>query len=79
MFFYVLDHVSLSKLFFIQCKYFFPASEVLKEAIAKGTDLGKKAKEMLYKGEAVPDDMMLQLLEDKIKSPEVAHYGWQTV
>lgn len=52
------------------------ATELLKEAIVKGTELGKKAKDILYKGEAVPDEVMLKLLEDKMKSPEVAHYGW---
>jgi adenylate kinase family enzyme len=41
----------------------------------KQTDLGKKAKAMLLKGEAVPDSIVAQMINDKVNSPEVAHHG----
>lgn len=41
----------------------------------KQTDLGKKAKALLLKGEAVPDSMVAQMINDKVNSPEVAHHG----
>ena len=41
----------------------------------KQTDLGKKANALLLKGEAVPDSMVAQMINDKINSPEVIHHG----
>jgi hypothetical protein len=41
----------------------------------KQTDLGKKARALLLKGEAVPDSMVAQMINDKVNSPEVAHHG----
>lgn len=41
----------------------------------KQTDLGIKAKALLLKGEAVPDSMVAQMINDKVNSPEVAHHG----
>lgn len=35
------------------------------------TEMGKKAKDMLFRGEAVPEEMVAKMLEDKINSPEV--------
>lgn len=36
------------------------------------TDMGKKAREMLYRGEAVAEEVVAKMIEDKINSPEVS-------
>lgn len=42
--------------------------DILREAVHNGTDLGKKAKEYMEKGELVPDDIMIGLIEEAIGS-----------
>ena len=39
------------------------------------TEAGKKCQEILYRGEAIPEEMVIKMVEDKINSPEVAHHG----
>ena len=41
------------------------------------TEFGLKCTEILLKGEAVTEEMMIKMVEDKINSPEVAHHGMQ--
>lgn len=41
--------------------------DILREAVKNQTPLGKKAKTYIEKGELVPDDIMLGLIEDTIK------------
>ncbi len=38
--------------------------DILREAIRKGTPLGRKAKEYIERGELVPDDLMIALIEE---------------
>ncbi len=38
--------------------------DILRDAVNKGTDLGKKAKEYMDKGELVPDHIMIGLIEE---------------
>lgn len=33
------------------------------------------ARELLHRGEAVPDQMIARMLDIKMRSPEVAHHG----
>lgn len=47
------------------------ATEVILQNIEMETEMGVKAREMLYRGEAVPEEMVAKMIEDKIKSPEV--------
>jgi adenylate kinase len=42
--------------------------EMLREAVAAGTELGKKADAYMSKGELVPDDLLVGLIEDQINS-----------
>jgi len=42
--------------------------DILREAVYNGTDLGKKAKEYMERGELVPDDIMIGLIEEAIGS-----------
>ena len=38
--------------------------DILREAVAEGTPLGKKAKEYIDRGELVPDELMIALIEE---------------
>jgi adenylate kinase len=44
--------------------------DMLREAIRQGTELGKKAKAIIDKGELVPDDVMLGLIEQRISEDD---------
>jgi adenylate kinase len=44
--------------------------DILREAIRNGTELGKKAKAIIDRGELVPDDVMVNLIKENIKSPQ---------
>jgi len=43
---------------------------MLRAAVTQGTDLGKKAKDIMNRGELVPDELMVGLIKDAIKEPE---------
>ncbi|WP_376695691.1 adenylate kinase [Wenzhouxiangella sp. EGI_FJ10305] len=45
--------------------------ELLRSAVAEGTELGKKAKAAMDAGELVSDELMLGLIEEKLGQPEV--------
>ncbi|MGK7879124.1 MAG: adenylate kinase [Crocosphaera sp.] len=49
--------------------------EMLREAISKKTPLGQKAQDYVDKGELVPDDLLLGLIEERLKE-EDAQKGW---
>ena len=40
--------------------------DMLREAVAKGTPLGKKAKDYMDRGLLVPDDIMIEMIEEKL-------------
>lgn len=44
--------------------------DILREAVKKGTDLGKKAKEYMDAGKLVPDDLIIEIIEEKLKELE---------
>jgi adenylate kinase len=44
--------------------------DMLRAAVASGSDLGKKAKGIMEKGELVPDELMVGLIEDRISRPD---------
>jgi adenylate/nucleoside-diphosphate kinase len=48
---------------------------LIAENIKLQNELGKKAQEILLKGGAIPEDMVAKMIDEKIKSPEVAHHG----
>ena len=54
----------------------FLASDLILFNIKNNTDLGKKAQDILLKGEAVPESIVGQMIDEKINSPEVAHHGY---
>jgi adenylate kinase len=49
--------------------------EILREAVAKQTPLGQKAKNYMDKGELVPDNLLLALIEGRLAQPDAAK-GW---
>ena len=40
--------------------------DMLRAAVAEGTDIGKKAKAIMDRGDLVPDDVMVQIISDKL-------------
>ncbi len=45
--------------------------DVLRDAVKRGTELGKKAEGYMTRGELVPDDLILGLIENKVKAGEL--------
>jgi adenylate kinase len=46
--------------------------DIFRANIASGTELGKKAKAILDRGDLVPDDLTCSIVEDRIKQPDCA-------
>ncbi|MBN9491513.1 MAG: adenylate kinase [Alphaproteobacteria bacterium] len=46
--------------------------DMLRAAVASGSELGKKAKGIMDKGQLVPDALMVGLIEDRIGQPDCA-------
>ncbi len=46
--------------------------DMLREAVAGGTPLGKQAKEIMSSGKLVPDDVMIGIIRDVLRSPRCA-------
>ena len=46
--------------------------DMLRTAVASGSDLGKKAKGIMERGELVSDELMVGLIEDRIAQPDCA-------
>ena len=44
--------------------------DMLREAVAKGTGLGKKAKEYMDKGELVPDEIVIGIVKERLQQPD---------
>jgi len=52
------------------------STDIILQNMELQTDMGLKCVEILHRGEAIPDDMVLKMIEDKVNSPEVAHHGY---
>jgi adenylate kinase len=46
--------------------------DMLRAAVASGSELGKKAKGIMERGELVPDELMVGLIRDRIAQPDCA-------
>jgi adenylate kinase len=44
--------------------------DMLRQAVADQTDLGKKAQEIMNRGDLVPDDIMLGLIKERLQKPD---------
>ncbi len=47
--------------------------DMLRAAVAAGSPLGMKAKEIMAKGQLVPDDIMIALIRDRIREADCAN------
>jgi adenylate kinase len=57
----------------LQAKYgvaHLSTGDMLREAVAAGTDLGKQAKAVMDAGRLVSDDLMIKLVDDRIQAPD---------
>jgi adenylate kinase len=57
----------------LQAKYSVPqvsSGDLLRDAVARGTELGKKAKAVMDSGQLVSDDIVLGLIRDRLSRPD---------
>lgn len=52
------------------CVCHLATGDMLRAAVQAGSDLGKKAKVLMDKGELVPDDLIVGIIRDAVKKPE---------
>lgn len=46
--------------------------EMLRAAVAAGTPVGQKAKDIMARGDLVPDDVVVQIISDRLDEPDCA-------
>ena len=46
--------------------------DMFRDNIARGTEIGRKAKSLMERGELVPDEIVLNMVEDRISQPDCA-------
>jgi adenylate kinase len=59
----------------IEAEYGIPhiaTGDMLRNAIAQETELGRKVKPILESGELVPDDLMIELIRERLEEPDTA-------
>lgn len=59
----------------LQAKYGVPqvsSGDLLRDSVARGTELGKKAKAVMDAGQLVSDDIVLGLIRDRLAKPDAA-------
>jgi adenylate kinase len=52
------------------CLCHLATGDILRDAVAAGTELGKKAKEIMDRGELVPDEVVIGLIQSSLENPE---------
>nr|XP_042117957.1 adenylate kinase 9 isoform X2 [Peromyscus maniculatus bairdii] len=52
------------------------ALSVLEEITATETEMGTTLQSMLVGGHSIPDELVMKLILEKLKSPEVSHFGY---
>ena len=57
------------------CWCHFSTGDALREEVAKGSEIGKKAEGIMKAGQLVPDEVMFGVISNKLKTPE-CRYGW---
>ena len=59
----------------LQAKYGVPqvsSGDLLRDAVARGTELGRRAKSVMESGQLVSDDIVLGLIRDRLRRPDAA-------
>jgi adenylate kinase len=54
------------------CLCHLSTGDMLREAVQKGTDMGKKAKAVMDAGKLVSDDIVVGIIDDALKAPDCA-------
>src|SRR4029077_7790230 len=44
--------------------------DMLREAVARGTELGRLAKPIMERGELIPDDIIMGMVEERLTRPD---------
>src|SRR4030066_2547942 len=44
--------------------------DILRSAVKEGTDLGKKAKKYMDRGDLVPDSLIMEIMEERLQQPD---------
>lgn len=52
------------------CVCHLSTGDMLRAAVKQGTELGKKAESIMNKGDLVPDELIVGLIQDAVKQPE---------
>ena len=60
---FISDHLNIPQI---------STGDMLRASVSKGTELGLKAKVLMEKGELVPDDLILDLVKDRISEKDCA-------
>ncbi|NWU44090.1 KAD9 kinase, partial [Hylia prasina] len=55
---------------------FIEASEVIQTNIQQGTEYGLKCQELLCQGQSIPEELVTEMILQKLESLEVAHFGY---
>jgi adenylate kinase len=50
--------------------------DMLRQAVADGTELGLQAKALMDTGELLPDDLIVGVVRERLASPDVVASGW---
>src|SRR4051795_4145440 len=51
---------------------YYATGDILRSAVKEGSELGKKAKEYMDRGDLVPDDLICGVIMERVDSPEAA-------
>jgi len=51
---------------------FIATGDILRANVADGTELGKKAKEYMDRGDLIPDDLVVELIMDRLRQPDAS-------
>ena len=49
--------------------------DMLRAAVASGSEIGRKAKAIMDAGDLVPDEVVVQIISDKLDEPAIANAG----
>jgi adenylate kinase len=49
------------------------SGDLFREALSQGTDLGRKAKAYMDRGELVPDEVTIAMIEERVRQPDAQH------
>lgn len=50
--------------------------DLLRAEVAAGTDAGKKAKSYMDNGDLVPNEVVVEMVKNKLAEPQVMEHGW---